>query len=52
MARVPYPRAANVLSLSCSARARVPKPRGAPVAMCAPRTAAREDAGGVPHTEL
>src|ERR1051325_9493949 len=32
----------NVLSLSCSARAHVPKPCGAPVAMRAPRIAARE----------
>jgi hypothetical protein len=30
------------LTLSCTAEAHVPKPRGAAVAMCAPRLAARE----------
>jgi hypothetical protein len=30
------------LTLSCTAKAHVPKPRGAAVAMCAPRLAARE----------
>jgi len=43
----------NVLSLSCSATARVPKPRGAPVAMTrAANSGAPKDAGGVPPSEL